>query len=190
MTIRRVIFGAEPLALGPSLPPPSPDDLPARGLRGASLEAARAAATPYVAKLLDLAPLARDRRFVLVELRVAVLAAGEVPGQATWHIDTVAEPWHDSAPERHHLFVGSDACLPELLAGPVTLDVPAGGGAYARMQALDDQLRALRPATVVAPACRFVTYGRLHLHRARPALRADRRLLLRVTETDVVRPRD
>ncbi len=189
MSTRRVTFGAEPLALGPGAPTPSLADLPARGLRGVSLETARAEATPYVAKLLDLAPIAGDRRFVLVELRVADLAPGVAPGQATWHIDTVAEPWHDSAPERHHLFVGGTACLPEFLAEPVTLEVPTDGGAYARMQALDDQLLALAPATLVAPACRFMTYGRLHLHRARPALRAGRRLLLRVTETDVVRPR-
>lgn len=189
MTTRRVTFGAEPLLVGPGARAPSPDDLPARGLRNASLEAVRAAATPYLAKLLDLAPLVGDRRHVLVELRVTDLEPGVTPGQATWHIDTVGEPWHDSAPERHHLFVGSDACLPEFLAEPVTLDVPADGGAYARMQALDDLLRALAPATVVAPSCRFVTYGRLSLHRARPALRAGRRLLLRVTETDVVRPR-
>lgn len=186
---RRVTFGAEPLVLGRAFAPPEHDDLPARGLRGVSLETARAQATPYVAKLLALAPIVGDRRFVLVELRVADLAAGDAPGQATWHVDTVGEPWHASAPERHHLFVGGTACLPEFLAGPLELDVPTNGGAYARMDALDRQVRALRPSTRHAPPLRFVSYGRLNLHRARPALRAERRLLLRVTETDVLRPR-
>jgi hypothetical protein len=58
------------------------------------------------------------------------------------------------------------------------------------MQALDDQLRALRARDLVAPALPLRHLRAAALHRARPALRAERRLLLRVTETDVVRPRD
>lgn len=183
----------EPLevdALRAALPAPGPADLPEKSLRGVSLEHARRRGTDYVRRVLDAAPLLGDRRFVVVEVRVALLRRGETQGQATWHLDTVGDPLHDSRPERHHLFVTGTASLTEFLAEPVTLDVPAGGGAYARMAALDAQLRALAPPTVRAPSLMFIDYGRLHLHRATPALHDERRLLVRVTETDVLRPYD
>ena len=61
-------------------------------------------------------------------------------------------------------------------------------GGYARMADLDAQVRVLAPPTLRVPSCRIVTYGRLDLHRATRGLFAERRLLVRVTETDVKRP--
>ncbi len=184
------MFNAEPLRPGAALPPPAPGDLPSGGFRGASLERVRARTTPYVRRVLDAVALgqAGPRRFVLVEVRVDDIVAGRAPGMGTWHIDTVPEPRHPSSPEVHHLFVTGAASLTEFLAGPVELEVPVGCGAYDRMAALDAQVRALAPPTQRVPSCQVVTYGRLHLHRASRGLFAERRLLVRVTETDVRRP--
>lgn len=191
----RVVFNARPLRLGATLPPPGPGDIPAFTLRGASLERARERVGQYVLRILDAAPLGLDgpRRFTLVEVRVDDIVPGRSPAMGTWHIDTVPDPRHASAPEVHHLFVTGGASLTQFLAGPTELEVDGDdgderGGAYARMAALDAQVRALDPPALRVPSCRIVTYGRLDLHRATRGLYAERRLLVRVTETDVQRP--
>lgn len=186
--MRACVFNAEPLVLGATVPPPGPADFPDLGFRGAPLATVRERTTEWVRRALDALPIVGDRRHVLVELRVSTIRPGHTAGMSTWHMDTVPDPWHPSPPERHHLLVTGTASLTEFLAGPLELRVAVDEPPYARMWDLDAQLRALAPPTVRVPSCRATTYGRLHLHRATPGTHEERRLLLRVTETDVGRP--
>lgn len=185
-----VLWNAAPLRFGAPFPQPGEADFPSCGFDHSSLAFVRERATPYVQRVLDAALLESQHRHVVVDVRVVRIERGKRPGIRGWHMDTVGDPWHASRPEVHHLFVSGTASLTEFLAAPTELDVPRGLAPHDLMRWLDDELRAREPATVRIPSCTLVSYGRLDLHRATPGLADARRLLVRVTETDVLRPRD
>jgi hypothetical protein len=182
-----VLWNAAPIKVGAAFPPARPEDFPERGFDRSELGFVRERATPYVRQVLDRVQLEGERRFVIVDLRLSWIERGKRPGLLGWHMDTVSDPAHPTPPEVHHLFVTGTASLTEFLAEPVRLDVPLGLSPRATMRAIDSMLEK-EVATLRVPSCQIVTYGRFHLHRATPGLHEERRMLLRVTETDVLRP--
>ncbi|MGE0710294.1 MAG: hypothetical protein AB7N76_13730 [Planctomycetota bacterium] len=188
-TSARVLYNAEPLRLGVELPPPSPEDLPRTCFKLAALERVRAETSDYVRAVLDAAALRGEHRFVVVDVKVQEVEAGRFPCIPGWHCDSVLDPHHPSRPEVHHLFVSGAACLTEFVAEPVELEVGPAASPRAFLRALARQVARLDPAVRAVPSCRLVEYGRLDLHRGARAREDERRLLVRVTETDVIEPR-
>lgn len=185
-----MIFNARPLVVGAAHPPPGDDDFPAAGFHHSRLDFVREHATDYVRRVLDSIALDGERRHVSVEVRLARIERGRVPGLPGWHIDTVGDPCHPTPPEVHHLFVTGTASLPEFASGPLELELSRGLGPHALMRALSDEVDRRGVAAVPVPSCQVVSYGRLDLHRPTPGRHEERRLLIRVTESDVLRPYD
>lgn len=115
---------------------------------------------------------------LLVDYKVRDLKAGDcgctIPG---WHTDVVSNPWHDSKPDVHLLFtteVGTDLAVDPL---KVFEDDIHFKSVLARHENIN--FITTKPNTVNM-------YGRWNLHRA-PIVQKDcRRMLLRLTATEVI----
>lgn len=184
----RFTYNREPPGLGVSLPAPARDDLPAVTFKNADPARVRADTTDYVRAVLDAVALRGRHRWVVVDVKVTEVVPGRHPCLPGWHCDTVLDPHHASRPEVHHLFVTGAACLTEFVAAPVELELAPAPSPVAFLAHLNRQLAALDPPVRAVPSCRLVEYGRFDLHRGVPGRGRETRLLVRVTETDVVAP--
>jgi len=170
-----------PHDLGLSIPRLPSDELVPGEVQG-SLDFVRDHATAYERRALDSMASIRftdHRLHTHVKLRCVDLIAGQttcgVPG---WHIDCVATPDGPGRPEAHVLMVAGGYPT-EFLARPLLM-VPGDAG---WMRGL---LATHPPDSVAAPLSRLVWYGRMHLHRGSVAAAPTRRLLIRMTRTDVM----
>lgn len=184
----RFTYNREPLALGASLPPPGDDDLPTITFKHADLERVRAETTDYVRAVLDAISLRGRHRWVVVDVKVTEIVPGRHPCLPGWHCDTVLDPHHETRPEVHHLFVSGGASLTEFVAAPVELAIGPAPSPAAFLADVNRQLAALAPPVRAVPSCRLVAYGRFDLHRGTRGRARETRLLVRVTETDLVAP--
>lgn len=184
----RFVYNAEPLGRGQRFPAPREQDFPALGFKYAALERVRAQTSDYVRAVLDAVPLAHEHRYVVVDVKVSQLRAGQPPCIPGWHCDVVLDPRHPSRPEVHHLFVSGQHGLTEFVAEPVELEVGPARSPQAFLRELGEQLAGQPPALTALESCQLTRYGRWHLHRGALAAEAERRLLVRVTETDLIRP--
>lgn len=184
----RFVYNRAPLRAGAALPPPGPADLPRATFKSAGLERVRAETTDYVRAVLDAVRLEGRHRRVVVDVKVSRIVPGRHPCIPGWHCDGVLDPDHPSRPEVHHLFVTGTACLTEFVAAPVELDIGPARSPQAFLAALNRQLEALDPPVRSAPSCTVVTYGRFDLHRGAVGKGHETRLLVRVTETDLLQP--
>lgn len=188
VALGRFVYNREPPRAGASLPPPGTDDLPRATFKHAGLERVRAETTDYVRAVLDAVDLRGLHRWVVVDVKVSQLVAGRYPCIPGWHCDSVLDPHHPTRPERHHLFVSGDASLTEFVAAPVELTIGPASSARAFLAGVDRQLATLDPPVWSIPSCQVVEYGRFDLHRAARSRANETRLLVRVTETDLIQP--
>lgn len=187
-TRRGFVYNAEPLREGARWPQPGLDDLPMASFKHAALERVRDETTDYVRAVLDAVPLRGGHRRVVVDVKVSQILPGRYPCLPGWHCDSVLDPDHPSRPEVHHLFVSGAACLTEFVAAPVALEVGPAASPQAFLRDLQRQLAALDPPVRAVPSCQLVEYGRFDLHRGARGRAHELRLLVRVSETDVIEP--
>lgn len=184
----RFVYNAAPLRLGASLPPPGAGDLPRVTFKHAPLERVRAESGDWVRAVLDAVALRGLHRWVVVDVKVTAIEPGRYPCIPGWHCDSVLDPLHPSRPEVHHLLVTGTASLTEFVAAPVELEIGPAPSARAFLAGLGRQLAAQEPPVRAVPSCRLVEYGRFDLHRGARGVARETRVLVRVTETDVIQP--
>jgi hypothetical protein len=184
----RVVYNRTPLRAGAVLPPPGPGDVPRATFKHASLERVRAETTDWVRAVLDAVPLRGAHRWVVVDVKVTDLVPGRLPCVPGWHVDAVLDPFHATRPEVHHLLVTGTGCLTEFVAAPVELDVRPATCPKAFLADVNRQLALLDPPVRAVPSNTLVEYGRLDLHRGARAVARETRVLVRVTETDLIAP--
>jgi hypothetical protein len=138
--------------------------------------------------VLDAIPLTRQRRYLAVDIKVHDVEPRRYTCIPGWHCDTVINPYHQTLGEIHHIFVSGGAALTEFIGEPVSLEILEGLSGPSLLQALQKQLKDLQFSVQKVPSCQIVTYGRWDFHRASLGLYPEKRLLIRVSETDVIRP--
>ncbi|MDF1665219.1 MAG: hypothetical protein P1V97_25880 [Planctomycetota bacterium] len=163
-------------------------DFPSYGFKYACLDFARPYLTEYVREMIDKAPISGGFRHVLLDVKVHDLRPGQYPCLPGWHCDGFIDPRQESRGERHHLFVSGQGALTEFLDRKVELTVPPGLRGKALLHSFRKQLRSLNWDAHSIPSCQWVQFGRRDFHRGPRAKRAERRLLIRITESDVLRP--
>lgn len=117
--------------------------------------------------------LKHEHKRIVVDLKVREHDEGEcvcIPG---WHLDCTVNPNHSSRPENHIIY--STVVGTEFVAEPVY----AGDATHFREVLRDDF------ATIAYPPNSIVQYSR-DLHRGPLMPRKGRRILLRITETDII----
>lgn len=171
---------------------PKEEDLPPTQFKYADFDHAYRNTTDYIRQILSAAPLKNKHRNLVVDIKVTQIKKGQPPCIPGWHCDTVVNPFHDSLPEFHHLFVTGHASLTEFIAQPITLEVNSElkSDSQQLLQSFKEQITAIQVEPYKIPSATLVTYGRFHFHRGSIGLYDEKRLLVRVTETNIITPRN
>jgi len=180
-----VQFNEKALELGPKLRQPRIEDL--RGcsmFKYAPLDYIHGL-TPYVKKVIGHAPIVGNHKYVLVDVKISKVQKGRWSCLRGWHCDVTMNPVRPERPEKHHLFVSGHNCLTEFVKHPSLIQFD-DKIRYPNKSWIDDQLEGC--SVIEVPSCQYVTYGRRTLHRGPKAKEDEIRLLVRITETDIILP--
>lgn len=189
MSVVKVSFNQQPPSLcGSPNRQPQDVDFPLVGFKYACLEFARPYLTDYAREMIDHVPLSGGYRYVLLDLKVHDLLPGQYPCLPGWHCDGFVDPRQEGREERHHLFVTGQGALTEFLDREVELELPLKVRGKALLQLFRKQLNRKDWEPAPIPSCQWVRFGRRDFHRGPKAKKAERRLLMRITESDVLRP--
>ncbi|ANA86232.1 hypothetical protein SEA_LOZINAK_75 [Gordonia phage Lozinak] len=175
-------------------------------LRRASLSDAILFGGPAVRDLLERAPIVGDREYVFVDTKVSMLMPGWYPAIPGWHTDGVprgdnghpSDYGHPSLPKqltqrspRFHTIIAGNPCLTEFLKGDYELEIEhdQDNVLYSEMTNKVEELAGRRTRTLMAPKPQvWASWDWWQIHRAGEANRRGWRLLIRITESDLVRP--
>lgn len=182
------IFNKSSLSVGAVFSQPKPEDFPNKSFKYAGYNYILENVTDYVRQVVMACPAVSGRRDqIVVDVKVHDIQPGKYPCLPGWHCDTVINPFHDSRPEIHHIFVSGEASLTEFIEGPVCLQIDETLSDNALLKSFREQLDA-SVATRRIPSCQIMTYGRFDFHRGTIGQFAQKRLLIRVTESDIIKP--
>lgn len=169
----------EDVLIGESCYEPNEIDLnEQKSFKFVTLEYARKNSGTYVNRILDLMPIRNDRRYVLVDVKVHALKAGDYPALTHWHIDATSNPYAKGQEEHNHLFVSGEYCCTEFLKNRIDVDIPTEGPIKFNSLLKNCESAQIKGNTIY-------TYGRVP-HRATKCIKDFTRLLVRVTETDIM----
>lgn len=159
-----------------------PLDLDTFSYKFSSLDFVRKSCNKYINNVLDQVPIKGSRKRILVDIKVHYLKKGEIPALPNWHIDGTGFLLDDDETEINHLFISDDCSATEFLKDDVELELENN-----RMTDLDEYLDGIE--TVKIAPNTIYSYLRSP-HRATPAVRDGKRMLIRVTETNTIQPRN
>lgn len=182
----RFVYGRQGITESMTLPQPRPQDYPKECWKNAPFNYVLYRCGEYCKFVLATAYglLKREHKHILVDIKVHDLKPGEHPCLPGWHCDSVLDPEHDSRPENHIIFVTGHGCLTEFTTGEYELETTKTDP-----RSYNKQLSEIKPTYSSVKSCTLTKYGRWNFHRGPAAKIAEKRLLIRISETDVVRPR-
>jgi hypothetical protein len=182
-------------------------------LRQASLVDAVRYGGPLTRAALSQMNLRGDRKYTVVDTKVNMLLPGFIPAIPGWHTDGVPRgPELDPGgkgipmmsaqieykskgitPPRYHLLVTGTHSQTQFVNVPMYLEVEDDHKLYENMtrrvdQVLQEHVYDMEPV-FTAPSNTVVEWDWWNIHRAVPATASGWRYLIRVTETDYIRPR-
>lgn len=178
-------------------------------LRQCSLEDAARYGGPITRAALGLLRLHEDRSYVTVDTKVNLLLPGFIPAIPGWHTDGVPRgddlnPGGKGEPRisaqaaglvpssRYHLLVTGTHSQTQFLYDPLSLEVEDDRNLYEKMTK-DIEATFARsidvPTIYSAPSCTMVEWDWWNIHRAIPAQGRGWRYLIRVTESNFIKPR-
>jgi hypothetical protein len=137
----------------------------------------------YVKDIIKSAPIEGNHKYIVVDVKTHILKEGQIPALPFWHFDCVCDPRDNSREEVHHIFI-TDGCNTEFLKHEAILDLEDAFNPVSFNKKYQDILIGEE----IEPYCIY-TYRR-HLHRATKAKKNCKRLLIRVSETDNIRPQN
>jgi len=129
-------------------------------------------------------------KYVLVDIKTSLLSAGNLPAYGFWHTDCTLNLKHESRPEHHVIFISGAGSQTEFVSSEMEIDFndidlkkwsplyeekvfAAIANSKAKLEKINER--------------QLYSYGR-DLHRACPATFSGPRILVRMTETDLIRP--
>ncbi|QAU06580.1 hypothetical protein SEA_WILLIAMBOONE_74 [Gordonia phage WilliamBoone] len=175
-------------------------------LRRASLSDAILFGGPAVRDLLERAPIVGDREYVFVDTKVTMLMPGWYPAIPGWHTDGVprgekgdpSDYGNPSLPKqldrrspRFHTIIAGVPCLTEFLKGDHQLEIThdRDNQMYSEMTNLvEDGLLYVGGKSTMPKPLVWSSWDWWQIHRATESLHRGWRLLIRITESDLVRP--
>lgn len=144
----------------------------------------------YVRYVLDHMPIEGLHDRVLIDIKIHDLQAGDVACVPGWHLDGSINPHNlPKRPETFTLFVTGKHARTEFVEDPIILDTEESWNFAIKSQRCGRMIPESR-SVITLPSCRFATYGDLDFHRGVPAAEPTKRLLVRTTETDIIKPRN
>ena len=145
-----------------------------------------------VRTILLAAPIVGKHKRIVVDVKVHHLKTGEYSCMPGWHLDGSLNVRNEpKESELHHLLVIGPTARTEFLDDPVEFDLDPKWDFAARSKVLGKILDKMENlATFTVPNAQFVTYDDSFFHRAAAAKFDCWRLLVRVTETDIILPQN
>lgn len=134
-------------------------------------------------QIVEQCPLNHQHKRVLIDVKVQHLTPDVTSCIPGWHLDGPGNPLHSSRPELHHLYIHEEGGETEFIADPFELEIDE------RMHHND--IVKMIPTNVrvtTTKAKNFATFTRYDFHRGINVLKPLKRLLVRLTETDVILP--
>jgi hypothetical protein len=157
----------------------------------ASIEYAMKNSNDLVTHIIKQAPLSNKHKRVVVDVKYHYMRRGHYACIPGWHLDGSENTRGlDKKPELHHLFVAGDHALTEFISHPVDIPIPENTKFSTISKEVGAALDQLNVGVFQVPNCRFVTYDDKYFHRAGKAVDNGPRILVRLTETDVIEPRN
>jgi hypothetical protein len=185
------VFNRKVPLLGAKFPQPSNSDFPLLQFKYASYSHVYKNTTSYVQQILDAMPLQYQHRRAVVDVKVTQIKPGIPPCLPGWHCDSVIDPYDHTLPEIHHIFVTGSASLTEFIGQPVALQYDSSLKHQKLLASFRKQLDEIEDLEVwKIPTCQVATYGRFDFHRGSMGLFSEKRLLIRATETNLIKPRN
>ncbi len=182
--VTKVVISPERPEVIRSFDPPGPNDLDDQPcFKYADYHKALKHCVPYVKSIAESVNLVGGYKYTLLDVKVIDLAEGQCPCLPGWHLDCTMNPHHPTRPETHHIFVSGAGSRTRFVVSPVELTLSKD-----RIVNADQEIREQAPEIYQIDECTLVKYSRSNLHAPSLAECEGRRLLIRVTETDLVRP--
>ena len=151
--------------------------------------------------ILYAAPIQHDKKYITVDTKVHMLMPGWIPSIPGWHTDGVprgllndpagygkpnlAAQLTESSPRFHTYIFGAES-LPSFITEQVELDFDESANLYEQMNI---QINKTSLKCIEHPLDQWLSWDWWNIHTANPAINRGWRLLIRVTESDVVKPR-
>jgi len=183
----KYLFNSFSLSYGTKHNQPRLEDFPKLNYKYGHYNLVYKNTTDYVRSILDSIKLVGDRNYIIVDIKGQNIIKNSYPCLEGWHTDTVINPNHKSRSEHHHIFVSGSASLTEFIAEPIELEI-VGNNDRQKLLNFRNQINHKQPKILKIPSCTIVSYGRWDFHRPSIGLFDEPRLLIRVTETDLIRP--
>jgi len=144
----------------------------------------------YVRHVLDCIPILNKHKRVLIDVKVHDLKPSNVPCVPGWHLDGSVNPEGlPKRPETLTIFVTGCMALTKFLDEPIKLDVTEGLN-FAAMNRVCARMIPKDHPTHTISSCQFATYNDTYFHTGTAAQGVERRLLVRTTETDIIKPQN
>lgn len=140
-------------------------------------------AQPWVKPLLDEVELVGGYKFIAYTLKVQGLDKHDYTCLPGWHTDTINDFSSEAAskrPEVHHILV-SDLAPTEFIITELELEAKKLKEQLFEIARYEYQYRSIEPWI-------WHTYTRFNFHRGSQAEHTGKRMMLRVSETDVIAP--
>jgi len=136
-----------------------------------------------IREIVSQCPLQHKHKRVLIDVKVQRLTPSVTSCLPGWHLDGPGNPLHLSKSELHHLYIHDEGGETEFIDEEFELDV--------RPDMSQKEIVDLIPNTVkitTTKAKNFVTFTRFDFHRGINVKTPLTRLLVRLTETDLIVP--
>jgi hypothetical protein len=136
-----------------------------------------------IIQIVEQCPLKLQHKRILIDIKVQHLTPDITSCIPGWHLDGPGNPLHPSKPELHHLYIHEEGGETEFIADQFELE-------------LDDQMQHNEIVKMIPPnvgitktkAMNFATFTRFDFHRGIKVKKSMTRLLVRLTETDIILP--
>jgi len=138
---------------------------------------------PFFQYVVSQAPIEHKHKRVLIDVKVQHLTPEKESCLPGWHLDGPPNPLHAALPEKHHLLIMGGAPT-EFVGQKLVLSVPDVDTHQKDLLAQIPEDVSIEPIGLDA----FYSFTRFDWHRGVFAEQPLTRVLIRVTETDVIQP--
>lgn len=165
--------------------PPSEQELESQlSFKYSSYNFALQNSTEGVRKIINSVRLSGEYKYTVVDVKVVSLKKGEFPCLPGWHTDCTLDPHHKTKPETHHIYIYGADCRTRFLADPLSIDLSNKNLKKEICTSVEKQ--ELKEISIEEGY--IYRYNRFSIHAPSQAGKSGTRLLVRVTETDLIRP--
>jgi hypothetical protein len=136
--------------------------------------------------IISQCPLQRKHKRILIDVKVQNLVPEKTSCIPGWHLDGPENPLHNSKPEIHHLYIRETGGETEFINQKLSFE-------HVHSETKQSELVKQIPHNVSITKARagyFTTFSRFNFHRGIHVKNPMKRILVRLTETDTIRPRN